>query len=41
MKPAATAIQELKKWKEKLDLQVISQEEYDAKKKELMQYMDL
>lgn len=41
MRPADAAIQELKKWKEKLDLQIISQEEYDAKKKELMQYMDL
>jgi hypothetical protein len=30
------AIQELKKWKEKLDLQIITQEEYDAKKEELM-----
>ena len=28
------AIQELKKWKEKLDLQIITQEEYDAKKAE-------
>ena len=30
------AILELKKWKEKLDLQIITQEEYDAKKEELM-----
>ena len=30
------ALQELKKWKEKLDLQLITQEEYDAKKAELM-----
>jgi hypothetical protein len=30
------ALQELKKWKEKLDLQIITQEEYDAKKTELM-----
>jgi len=30
------ALQELKKWKEKLDLQIITQEEYDAKKAELM-----
>ena len=30
------ALQELKKWKEKLDLQIITQEEYDAKKEELM-----
>lgn len=30
------AMQELKKWKEKLDLQIITQEEYDAKKAELM-----
>lgn len=33
------AIQELKKWKEKLDLQIITQEEYDAKKAELMKYI--
>lgn len=31
-----SALQELKKWKEKLDLQIITQEEYDAKKAELM-----
>ena len=30
------ALEELKKWKEKLDLQIITQEEYDAKKTELM-----
>lgn len=30
------ALQELKRWKEKLDLQIITQEEYDAKKAELM-----
>ena len=30
------ALEELKKWKEKLDLQIITQEEYDAKKAELM-----
>jgi hypothetical protein len=30
------ALQELKKWKEKLDLQIITQEEYNAKKEELM-----
>lgn len=30
------ALEELKKWKEKLDLQIITQEEYDAKKEELM-----
>jgi len=31
-----SALQELKRWKEKLDLQIITQEEYDAKKAELM-----
>lgn len=30
------ALEELKKWKEKLDLQIITQEEYDTKKAELM-----
>ena len=30
------ALEELKRWKEKLDLQIITQEEYDAKKAELM-----
>ena len=30
------ALQDLKRWKEKLDLQIITQEEYDAKKAELM-----
>ena len=39
MNDSDAAIQELKKWKEKLDLQIITQEEYDAKKKELMQYI--
>ena len=33
------ALEELKKWKEKLDLQLITQEEYDAKKAELMKYI--
>ena len=33
------AIQELKKWKEKLDLQIITPEEYDKKKEELMKYI--
>ena len=33
------AIQELKKFKEKLDLELISQEEYDKKKEELKQYI--
>ncbi len=33
------ALQELKKWKEKLDLQIITQEEYDAKKAELMKFI--
>lgn len=37
-KPSSSdaALQELKKWKEKLDLQIITQEEYDKKKEELM-----
>ncbi len=39
MNDSDAAINELKKWKEKLDLQIITQEEYDAKKKELMQYI--
>ena len=29
------ALEELKKWKSKLDLELITQEEFDAKKKEL------
>ncbi len=33
------AIQELKKEKEKLDLQIITQEEYDKRKNELMKYI--
>ena len=33
---SAAALEELKRWKEKLDLQIITQEEYDAKKAELM-----
>lgn len=40
MKSSEAALQELKKWKEKLDLQIITQEEYDAKKTELMKYID-
>ena len=40
MKSSDAALQELKKWKEKLDLQIITQEEYDAKKAELMKYID-
>ncbi len=40
MKSSEAALQELKKWKEKLDLQIITQEEYDAKKAELMKYID-
>lgn len=40
MKSSEAALQELKKWKEKLDLQIITQEEYDAKKKELMKYIE-
>ena len=39
IKASEAAIQELKKWKEKLDLQIITQEEYDAKKAELMKYI--
>lgn len=34
------ALQELEKWKKKLDLQIITQEEYDKKKEELMKYID-
>ena len=33
------ALEELKKWKSKLDLELITQEEYDAKKKELSAYI--
>ena len=33
------AISLLKKFKEKLDLQLISQEEYDKKKAELLKYI--
>lgn len=40
MKSSDAALQELKKWKEKLDLQIITQEEYDAKKAELMKLID-
>ena len=32
-------LDELKKWKSKLDLEIISQEEYNAKKDELMKYI--
>ncbi len=39
MNDSDAAIQELKKWKEKLDLQIITQEEYDAKKAELMKFI--
>ena len=35
-----SALQELKKWKEKLDLEIITQEEYDKKKAELMPYIN-
>ena len=40
-KPSSSdaALQELKKWKEKLDLQIITQEEYDKKKEELMKFI--
>ena len=34
------AISELKKWKDKLDLELISQEEYDKKKNELRKYIN-
>lgn len=34
------ALQELERWKRKLDLQIITQEEYDKKKEELMKYID-
>lgn len=34
-----SALQELKKWKEKLDLELITQEENDKKKAELMKYI--
>lgn len=34
------AINELKKWKDKLDLELISQEEYDKKKNELSQFIN-
>lgn len=40
MNPSDAALQELKKWKEKLDLQIITQEEYDAKKAELMKFIE-
>lgn len=33
------ALSELKKWKDKLDLELISQEEYETKKKELSKYI--
>lgn len=36
MKDSDSAMEELKKWKEMLDLQIITQEEYDAKKAELL-----
>jgi len=39
MNDSDAAMQELKKWKEKLDLQIITQEEYDAKKAELMKHI--
>lgn len=34
------ALQELERWKRKLDLQIITQSEYDKKKQELMKYID-
>lgn len=34
------ALEELSKWKKKLDLEIITQEEYDKKKEELMKYID-
>lgn len=33
------ALQELKKWKDKLDLELITKEEYEAKKQELSKYI--
>ncbi len=33
------ALEELKKWKEKLDLELITQEQYDEKKNELGKYI--
>lgn len=33
------ALEELKKWKDKLDLELISKEEYEAKKKELVPFI--
>ena len=33
------AIEELKKWKDKLDLELISEEEYKQKKAELVKYI--
>jgi hypothetical protein len=37
---ADEALEELKKWKSKLDLELITQEEYEAKKKELAKYIN-
>jgi hypothetical protein len=37
--PSNQALQELKKWKDKLDLELITKEEYEAKKTELQQYI--
>ena len=34
------ALDELSKWKRKLDLQIITQEEYDKKKEELMKFIE-
>lgn len=34
------ALQELERWKRKLDLQIITQEEYDKKKEELKKFID-
>ena len=36
---SSEAISQLKKYKEKLDLEIMTQEEYDAKKAELMKYI--
>ena len=38
-KTSNEAIEELKKWKEKLDLQLISQEDYEKKKTELSKFI--
>lgn len=39
-KSSEDALSELKKWKDKLDLELITQEEYDKKKNELRKYIN-